>query len=83
MVNQIKLTNNKDIISFLANLFPNCFTINGEVRPLKIGILQDIAVVLTQKKKLLVKLACVMLYVCILLAYATYLLLKNVQNALI
>ncbi|WMY96430.1 MAG: ProQ/FINO family protein [Arsenophonus sp.] len=78
IINTIKLTNNKDIISFLATLFPNFFTIKGAVRPLKIGILQDIVELLT--KKILEKLSLVTLYVFILLAYATYLLLKNIQN---
>ena len=42
MENQFQLTNTKEIINFLAQQFPNCFTIEGEAKPLKIGIFQDI-----------------------------------------
>ncbi|WMY94696.1 MAG: ProQ/FINO family protein [Arsenophonus sp.] len=83
MVHKIKLNTSKDIIFFLANLFPNFFTIIGEVRPLTIGILKDIAIILLAKKTILVIRACVMLYVCILLVHAIYLLLKNMPNVLI
>ena len=42
MENQFQLTNSKEIIIYLAQQFPNCFTIEGEAKPLKIGIFQDI-----------------------------------------
>lgn len=42
MENQFQLTNSKEIIAYLAQQFPNCFTIEGEAKPLKIGIFQDI-----------------------------------------
>ncbi|MGK2960121.1 MAG: RNA chaperone ProQ [Candidatus Malihini olakiniferum] len=42
MENQFKLNNSKDVIAFLAERFPLCFTTEGETRPLKIGIFQDI-----------------------------------------
>ncbi|OTQ75332.1 MULTISPECIES: RNA chaperone ProQ [unclassified Gilliamella] len=42
MENQFQLTNSKEIIIYLAQQFPNCFTIDGEAKPLKIGIFQDI-----------------------------------------
>lgn len=42
MENQFQLTNTKEIINYLAQQFPNCFTIGGEAKPLKIGIFQDI-----------------------------------------
>ncbi|MDO4626503.1 MAG: RNA chaperone ProQ [Pasteurellaceae bacterium] len=37
-----KLTN-KEIIAFLAEKFPACFSVEGEAKPLKIGIFQDLA----------------------------------------
>ncbi|XKM13117.1 RNA chaperone ProQ [Orbaceae bacterium ac157xtp] len=40
---QPELTNSKQIIGYLADKFPKCFTIEGEAKPLKIGIFQDIA----------------------------------------
>lgn len=42
MENQPKLTSSKEIIAFLAERFPQCFTAEGEARPLKIGIFQDL-----------------------------------------
>ena len=38
-----KFTTSKEVISFLAQTFPKCFSIEGEARPLKIGIFQDLA----------------------------------------
>ena len=38
-----KFTNSKEVIAFLAETFPKCFSIEGEARPLKIGIFQDLA----------------------------------------
>ncbi|MGL9773553.1 MAG: RNA chaperone ProQ [Sodalis sp. (in: enterobacteria)] len=42
MENQPKLNSNKEVIAFLAERFPLCFTAEGEARPLKIGIFQDL-----------------------------------------
>ncbi|WP_339057897.1 RNA chaperone ProQ [Candidatus Regiella endosymbiont of Tuberolachnus salignus] len=42
MENQPKLNNNKEIIAFLAERFPQCFTTKGKAFPLKIGIFQDL-----------------------------------------
>lgn len=42
MENQPKLNNSKEVIAFLAKQFPLCFVAEGEARPLKIGIFQDI-----------------------------------------
>lgn len=39
----VKLTNNKDIIAYLAEKFPLCFSLEGEAKPLKIGLFQDLA----------------------------------------
>ncbi len=40
---QQKLTNVKETLTFLAERFPKCFVLEGEVKPLKIGIFQDLA----------------------------------------
>ncbi|OCG40783.1 hypothetical protein A9G29_08090 [Gilliamella sp. Fer2-1] len=42
MESQFQLTNSKEIIVYLSQQFPNCFTLEGEAKPLKIGIFQDI-----------------------------------------
>ncbi|AWL11886.1 RNA chaperone ProQ [Saliniradius amylolyticus] len=38
-----KLSNTKEVIAFLAETFPACFSTQGEAKPLKIGIFQDLA----------------------------------------
>ncbi len=38
-----KLKNSKEVIQYLAAQFPNCFSTEGEAKPLKIGIFQDLA----------------------------------------
>lgn len=38
-----KLTNSKEIIAYLAEKFPLCFILEGEAKPLKIGLFQDLA----------------------------------------
>lgn len=38
-----KFSNSKEVIAFLAETFPNCFSVEGEAKPLKIGIFQDLA----------------------------------------
>ena len=43
METEIKRTSTKDIIGYLAEKFPACFSIKGPVKPLKIGIFQDLA----------------------------------------
>ncbi|PVZ88026.1 RNA chaperone ProQ [Serratia sp. S1B] len=43
MENQPKLNTVKEVIAFLAERFPLCFSAEGEARPLKIGIFQDLA----------------------------------------
>lgn len=42
MENQPKLNSSKEVIAFLAERFPLCFAAEGEARPLKIGIFQDL-----------------------------------------
>jgi len=43
MENVEKLKNSKEVIAYLVEIFPKCFTAKGEARPLKIGIFQDLA----------------------------------------
>lgn len=43
MENSEKLKNSKEVIAYLAERFPLCFIANGEAKPLKIGIFQDLA----------------------------------------
>lgn len=38
-----KFKNSKEVIAYLAELFPACFSVKGEAKPLKIGIFQDLA----------------------------------------
>lgn len=42
MENQPKLNSSKEVIAYLAERFPQCFSAEGEARPLKIGIFQDL-----------------------------------------
>lgn len=42
MENQPKLNSSKEVIAYLAEHFPLCFSTEGEARPLKIGIFQDL-----------------------------------------
>ncbi|GAA6171811.1 RNA chaperone ProQ [Colwellia sp. KU-HH00111] len=43
METEIKRISTKDIITYLAEKFPECFSVKGPVKPLKIGIFQDLA----------------------------------------
>ena len=43
MENNEKLKNSKELIAYLCERFPACFIIDGEAKPLKIGIFQDLA----------------------------------------
>ncbi len=38
MENTEKFTTSKQVLAYIAECFPNCFTLEGEARPLKIGI---------------------------------------------
>lgn len=42
MENQSKFSTSKDIIAYLAAQFPQCFSVEGDAKPLKIGIFQDL-----------------------------------------
>ncbi len=46
-----KFSNSKEVIAFLAETFPNCFSLEGEARPLKIGIFQDLAERLQEEER--------------------------------
>ena len=43
METEIKRTSTKEIITYLSEKYPLCFSLKGEVKPLKIGIFQDLA----------------------------------------
>ncbi|MCC2615665.1 RNA chaperone ProQ [Aestuariibacter halophilus] len=51
MDNPQKFTNSKDVIAFLAETFPACFSVEGEAKPLKIGIFQDLASRLSEDER--------------------------------
>ena len=51
MENVEKLKNSKEVIAYLVEIFPKCFTAKGEAKPLKIGIFQDLAERLTDDDK--------------------------------
>ena len=40
---ETKRTSSKEIIAYLAEKFPACFSIEGAAKPLKVGIFQDLA----------------------------------------
>lgn len=43
MENKEKLTTSKQIVAYIAELFPACFSLKDEAKPLKVGIFQDLA----------------------------------------
>lgn len=43
MENTAKLSTSKEVIAYLAEQFPGCFTLEGDARPLKIGIFDELA----------------------------------------
>ncbi|CAH0539772.1 RNA chaperone ProQ [Vibrio marisflavi] len=51
MENTEKLKNSKEVIAYIAECFPKCFTLEGEAKPLKIGIFQDLADRLSEDPK--------------------------------
>ena len=48
---QQKFSNSKEVIAYLAQKFPLCFSLEGEAKPLKIGIFQDLAAALENDEK--------------------------------
>lgn len=51
MENPQKITDSKAVISLLAELFPECFSIKGPAKPLKIGIFHDLVLRLEQDER--------------------------------
>ncbi len=51
MENTEKLTNSKEVIAYIAERFPLCFTIEGDAKPLKVGIFEDLAARLSDDPK--------------------------------
>ena len=51
MENIEKLKNSKEVIAYLVEIFPKCFSAKGEAKPLKIGIFQDLAERLKEDSK--------------------------------
>ncbi|MDF2177537.1 RNA chaperone ProQ [Aliiglaciecola sp. CAU 1673] len=47
-----KFSNSKEVIAFLAETFPACFSLEGQAKPLKIGIFQDLAERLNQDERI-------------------------------
>lgn len=52
MDNPQKFSNSKEVIAFLAETFPSCFSLEGDAHPLKIGIFQDLAEKLAEEERL-------------------------------
>lgn len=52
MENQEKFSNSKEVIAFLAQTFPKCFSLEGEAKPLKIGIFQELSERLKEEPRL-------------------------------
>ena len=71
-----KLTDTKAIIAYLVEKFPLCFIAEGEAKPLKIGLFQDLAEALKDDK-----LNYVRLYVNTLLTGAIYMVAVKVLSA--
>ena len=51
MENTEKFTSSKQVLAYISEQFPNCFSTEGEARPLKIGIFQDLAERLAEDPK--------------------------------
>ena len=51
MDNQQKFLNSKEVIGFLVEQFPACFSNKGDAKPLKIGIFQDLATRLESEER--------------------------------
>lgn len=51
MDNPQKFSSSKEVISFLAETFPECFSVEGDAKPLKIGIFQDLAERLSEEER--------------------------------
>lgn len=51
MDNPEKFSDSKQVIQFLSDTFPACFTVDGDAKPLKIGIFQDLAEALSEEPR--------------------------------
>jgi len=51
MDNPQKFSNSKEVIGFLVEQFPACFSNKGDAKPLKIGIFQDLAARLENEER--------------------------------
>ncbi|TRW49725.1 RNA chaperone ProQ [Aliidiomarina halalkaliphila] len=51
MEKSAKFSTSKEVIAYLAEQFPACFTLDGDARPLKIGIFEDLAARLADDEK--------------------------------
>lgn len=51
MDNPEKFSDSKQVIQFLTDTFPACFSIEGDAKPLKIGIFQDLATALEEEPR--------------------------------
>ena len=51
MDNPQKFTSSKEVIGFLVEQFPACFSNKGDAKPLKIGIFQDLALRLENEER--------------------------------
>ncbi|MEP2651065.1 MAG: RNA chaperone ProQ [Paraglaciecola sp.] len=51
MDNPQKFSNSKEVINFLVEQFPACFSNKGDAKPLKIGIFQDLAERLVEEER--------------------------------
>lgn len=51
MDNPEKFSNSKEVIAFLAETFPACFTLEGDAKPLKIGIFKELAERLSEEER--------------------------------
>lgn len=47
-----KFASSKEVIAFLAETYPQCFSVSGDAKPLKIGIFQDLASQLEGEQRL-------------------------------
>lgn len=47
-----KFSSSKEVIAFLSETFPQCFSVEGEPKPLKVGIFQDVVERLKEEQRL-------------------------------
>ncbi len=52
MENTEKFSNPKEVIAFLSETYPKCFSLEGDAKPLKIGIFQDLSEALKDEPRL-------------------------------